>query len=891
MAITAGIALMSSATTFAIGGAAAMIGGTFMTHFLVTTAMGVALNALTPKPSFPTGTSQANSANLGYQVSSRGAAQNHQIIYGQTKIGGVLVFDAVSGESNKVFHRIIAFAGHEIEEFTTFYFNDETLTLTTDTDSNGDTYYKPTLSTDASGGTSTRYNDFVRIYQRKGGTENNTAIGSLVSSGVNWTQDHKLQGRAYAYIRLAFDADAFPNGMPDISAIIKGKKVYDPRTSTTAYSSNPAICVRDYLTSTDYGLGEVTASIDDDLVQTAANVCDFYNYPTLTGVARFTLNGAFTTAVTPYSHIIDLITSMGGLMWYGQGKWRMRAAHYVAPTVSFDEDDFRSGVNVSTRHSRRDNFNTVKGVFRGPETDYQPTDYAEVTNAAFRTTDNNQISTYSLNLPFTDDFDICRRLALITLERNRQQLTVQSSFGMRAFQVQVGDIIRLSMTRMGWTNKEFEVVQWTFGLQADNDLQVHMTLREISESVFDDVSDGIIYERDNTTLLSPFEVPAVGVAASALTKIITEKIVTELAATVTTSDASRIDRVEVQYRLAGQTPEGEYLPMGTGELGKYSVLDLNRDFYDIRARGINTFGVKGQWAYELNFELDPPDAEPQDVVGFDFEISAGTCFLTWVPVGDLDLSYYQIRHTPVTTGTANDLWATSNTVIEKVARPATFATVPARSGTFLIKAIDKVGQYSVNATAKVIPAGSLPTLGVSVTQTENPAFVGNGDVANVNTTVDTSATPDELTINSTAAATPEGTYIFGGALSGSQTASSADYIDLGTSRTAICTGSVAFIRHVDYANVWDNIPQNWETWPNTFDQWTNEEADFGDFSAVTYVQATDDDPAGATPTYGQWFLANGQQVVGRGFRFKVVLSAINTGVSPGVVTLTATIGY
>ena len=102
---------------------------------------------------------------------------------------------------------------------------------------------------------------------------------------------------------------------------------------------------------------------------------------------------------------------------------------------------------------------------------------------------------------------------------------------------------------------------------------------------------------------------------------------------------------------------------------------------------------------------------------------------------------------------------------------------------------------------------------------------------------------------------------------------------------------MAFIRHVDYANVWDNIPQNWETWPNTFDQWTNEEADFGDFSAVTYVQATDDDPAGATPTYGQWFLANGQQVVGRGFRFKVVLSAINTGVSPGVVTLTATIGY
>jgi hypothetical protein len=31
-----------------------------------------------------------------------------------------------------------------------------------------------------------------------------------------------------------------------------------------------------------------------------------------------------------------------------------------------------------------------------------------------------------------------------------------------------------------------------------------MTLREIGESVFDEVDDGIVYERDNTTLPSPF---------------------------------------------------------------------------------------------------------------------------------------------------------------------------------------------------------------------------------------------------------------------------------------------------------------------------------------------------------------------------------------------------
>ncbi len=657
MAISAGMAIMSTATTGAMIGAgmsAAYIGGTMMTHFLVTTAMGAALNALAPKPSIPNVSTGSNAANRGYQISSRGSAQNHQIIYGQTKVGGAIVFDAVSGVNNKILHRVIAFAGHEIEEFSTFYFNDEALTLTTDTDSNGDTYYKPTVATTKTGATSTRYNDYVRIYQRKGGTENNTAITALISGGVAWTQDHKLQGVAYAYFRMEFDADAFPNGVPEITCIIKGKKVYDPRSSSTAWSDNPALCLRDYITSTSYGLGEGSASIDDDAVTVAADVCQYKNYDvnnadpasTKTGGLRFTMDGSFTTAVTPHDHMMDMLTAMAGLIWYGQGKWRMKAGHYVAPTVTFTEDDLRSNVQVSTRHSRRDNFNTVKGVFRGPATDYQPTDYAEVTNAAFRTADNNQISTYDVDLPFTDSFDIARRLALITLERNRQQLTVQVSLGMRAFQVQVGDIVKMTIARFGWTNKEYEVVQWTFGLQEDNDLRCNLVLREISASVFDDISDGIVYERDNTTLLSPFEVPPVAIATSneygGVFKVVSDKLLRELQLDVTAADASRIDRVEVQYRVANT---GDYLNIGTGGLGRYSVLDLDEANYDARVRGVNTFGVKGEYSYLLNFLLAPLDTPPADVVSNDFifEVSGGTLFLQWEPIADLDLSYYQIK--------------------------------------------------------------------------------------------------------------------------------------------------------------------------------------------------------------------------------------------------------
>lgn len=900
MAATVGALILTGSTA----AAATATGLTLLAYnavgYLATTALtSVVLSGLMPKPNLGGG---ANQANLGYQVSSRGAAQNHQIIYGQTKVGGAIIFDAVSGENNKILHRVIAFAGHEIEEFSTFYFNDEYLTLTTATDSNGDTYYKPTNSTDKAGNTSTRYNDYVRIYLKDGGSGNSSAIQALIQAGVDWTQDHKLEGVAYAYIRLEFNADAFPNSVPQITCKIKGKKVYDPRSDTTVWSDNPALCIRDYLTNTAYGLGEGSASIDDDAVETAANVCQYYNYPTLTGAKRFTCNGSFTTAVTPHDHLQSMLTSMGGMLWYGQGNWRMRAAHYVAPTVSFDEGDLRSSINVSTRHSRRDNFNKVKGVFRGPETDYQPTDYAEVVGelnpetgvSVFVEADNGQVSIYNHDLPFTDDFGICRRLALIMLERNRQQLSVQASFGMKAFQVQVGDIIQLSVSRMGWTNKEFEVVHWTFGLSNDKDLQVTLSLREISSNVFDDIADGLIYERDNTTLLSPFEVPTVSVAPAnqygGVFKVVSEKLLRELQLNVTTSDASRLNYVEVQYRVAST---GDYLPLGQGDVGRYSVLDLDEGNYDARVRGVNTFGVKGDWSYATNFLLAPLDTPPADIDPSDisFEISTGTIFINWEPIADLDLSYYQLKHTSSTSissvSAANTAWGTSNIVVNRVARPATSVALPARSGTFLIKAVDKAGNYSDNAGYVVVAASALPVLGNNITQTETNDYNTSG---NTNITVDTSTNPDEITINDTSAASPTGTYTFGGDLSGAQTQSNASYIDVGTSRTVTASSTLTQARHIDYSQVFDNIPQNWDTWPGNFDDWTDEDAAFGDFSSIVEVRATPDDPSGS-PTWGAFGPADGSQYVGRGFQFRVRLNATNSSVSPAITALTGTIGY
>jgi len=819
------IAGMSALTLIAIGVATQVV-------------LGAAMRALMPKPSL-------GGANRGYQTTVIGTALDHQIIYGKMRVGGARIYDEATGQNNKYLHRVVAVAGHEIQSFDEIYINDEVVTL------------------DGSGNVTSpsKYNGKVRIKLHLG-SPNQTADTFLVDESAHWTTEHRLRGIAYMYIRLAFDADVFPNGIPEITATISGKKVYDPRTSTTVWSDNPALCLRDYLTSS-YGIAEDTANIDDTLVIAAANVCDQTN--TIAGTTRYTCNGAFTTASTPYDMINALLTSMDGSLWYAQGSWRMKPAYWTAPVLDLNEDDLRSSVSVSTRHSRRNNFNTVKGTFRGEESNWQTTDYPQVTNAAFVAADGGQESVADVDLPFTDNSIEARRIARISLERNRQQLTVNASFGLKTLQVQVGDNIRLTNSRFGWDNKEFEVIAWNFGLTDGLDLQTQMTLRETAESVYDEVDDGVVYERDNTTLLSPFSVPSVGLSVLAEAQVSNQKVSNIAVATVTSSRPEGIDYVEVEYKLS---TESTYSSFGQGPLGEFKVRDLQVADYDFRARAINTFGIKGEFFNISDVEINAFIGDPSDVSSLTTELSGGTLFLSWPPVPDADLSHYEVKHNSNTTGAT---WGNSTTIIEKIARPGTSATVPARSGTFLIRAYDKEDNFSVAVTTSVVLPSELPQLGQTDTQTEDPTFSGT----KTNTTVISS----NLEIDDTSAASPTGEYLF------------SNYIDTGSSRNARITGIRTFTRGYDNGTLlWDSIPQNFDTWPGNFDTWTDETAEFGDVSIAIYVSATPDDPA-SSPTWGSYVPANGAIVVGRAFRFKAILSSTNTNFTPVVSALSATVEY
>ena len=247
----------TAASAFAAGGIGALSfsafglsltgGMAFAAQVLVRTALGYAMSALS-------GSDTGTKGEGGYTVSALGAASPTAFIYGQVRIGGIIFYQETTGAKNKYLHQCVAIADHEIEEFTSIYLNDEELTL------DGDGVCTAPA----------KYANIVRVKEHLG-ADDQVADVDLVSESEQWTSDHKASGIAYLYVRFTYSKDKYPNGIPDISCLVKGKKVLDTRSATTAYSANPAMCLRDYLITAKIA---TASEIDTTSFEAAANICD-----------------------------------------------------------------------------------------------------------------------------------------------------------------------------------------------------------------------------------------------------------------------------------------------------------------------------------------------------------------------------------------------------------------------------------------------------------------------------------------------------------------------------------------------------------------------------------------------------------------------------------------
>ena len=459
----AAIATYAFPAAMAAGGISAFVAYA-ATYIAVSAVTSWAISALSPKPDFSSFGSQ------GTLVNARDATAPVDFVYGQIRKGGTVSYYESTGEKNKFLHQIIVLAGHEVQQIGDIYVNDEIVTLDGDGFVTGDTW-----------------NSKIRI-QKFDGSQTSAPADLLAESELTGsdalTSDFVGNGIAYLYVRYEYDGEVFASGVPLITAVVQGKKVYDPRTSTIAYSNNAALCIRDFITST-YGLSD--SAIDDVSFSAAANESD-ENVALSDGGTekRYTING-IVKASSPTGKVLgDMATACAGTLFWGSGYWKLKVGAYTAPVKTLTLDDLRGPINLQTRSSTRDSFNGVGGTFNNADGDFITADYPAIKSNVFKDEDGGDEMLLDLPLPFTTSASTAQRIAKMTLYRGREQMTISADFGLEAFNIEVGDIIAFDNDRYGFDGKEFEVIGWKFASdQEAGDLRVTLTLQETSEAAFD----------------------------------------------------------------------------------------------------------------------------------------------------------------------------------------------------------------------------------------------------------------------------------------------------------------------------------------------------------------------------------------------------------------------
>jgi len=843
----------------AAGAASAAIGGGIIgavVGLAISTGISLVGQSLTQKKAKAPDLSAFRATLRDRTVLIRQPVVSRKLIYGKARVSGPLVY-VQSTDNNNYLHLVIALASHQVQAINDVYLDD-------------------TISTDP------KFSGLVRI-EKFLGTESQAASANLISeSGGKWTSAHQGKGVAYLYVRLRWDENVWTNGIPSIKADVEGDcLVEDPRQAGSptyyAYTRNPALLIRHYLKDPIYGLGCGDDEIDDDYFIAAANICDeqveYGSSSPSTFENRYYCDGVIDTANSPQEILQELLTSCGGRLVYSGGKWRLYVAAWDAPTLSFDEGDLVAPIKVRTRVSAREAFSAIKGVYVSPENLWVASDYPAIKSEAQRAALGLAAHRYKdHDLPFTTSPTMAQRLAKIELLKARQPITVEAVFNLSAFRFQAGDTIMLSNTRFGWTDKEFECVEWALAVQQDQGgnpaLVVQVMLRETVSTIYDwsTSEEQAVDDAPNTDLPDAFNIDPPG--QPAITEQLYETttgrgVAVKALLSWAASPHAFVSQYEPSYRLVGAT-DWVVLPR-TGSLTS-EIPDIAPGTYDFRVRAITGIGSAS----------DPDDAlTRREIYGLGAAPAAptirglqrfgGQAYITLDLHPALDVRIggrLLVRHSEATSAAE---WSESFSIGDPDGYPGASVNLilPLKPGSYLIRAEDSTGQQSETWAQVSTDGADIREFADVSTVQEDDDFLGEKSGVVVDGTVlkltgvglfDDIPDFDEVaSLDDYGGTTASGTYYF---------AAGFDFTTKSRRRLRSIIGGIVVNTNDLIDSRTDNI-----------DDWLDFDGDDGGSAADCWVEAriTDDDPASSPATWSEWSRVDSTEVYCRGVELRAEL--------------------
>jgi hypothetical protein len=674
-----------------------------------------AISWLIPIPDIPDfGAGDFDEIEKGILLNKQSNDASIPVIYGERLVGGTRVFlDSGGGTTNQYLYMAIVMAEGEINSIEEIRIDDKAVTWASslsdgtevEVNSSDANFYKADPNVEGSSAES-----LIRV-EPHFGTDGQSASG-ILSALSNWGANHKLSGLCYLALRFKWNQDAF-TGIPRVQAKIKGKKVKTYNGSlveqSASYSVNPAWCLLDYLTNERYGKGLAISSIDLQSFYDASLVCETQVTPYSGGsdINIFDTNAVIDTSRKIIENVRELVKGCRGYLPYSSGKYSLVIETTGTASITLTEDDILNGYNLSSP-SKNERYNRCIVSFVNPDRNFQvdevqfpPIDDSGLPSADQHATMKNADGGILLEGRF--DFKTitspyqAEEMAEIILRRSRESLTLSLNVSFDAYDLAIGEIVNITHSSLGFSAKPFRIIEITF----NEDYTIGLSLVEYQASHYTWATKTQQATIPTTNLPNPFTIqpPTSLTLTDELVEYNDGTVITRLNIVITASPDKFVSRYEVEVKQLtdrnGNAVSDNFRIIGQGISLNYQMLNvIDNAQYQVRCRAINGLNVVSSYV-TANRQIVGQTAVPSDVEDFAINVIGDQALLSWSAIPDLDLDYYTIRFS---TDLLNPSWANSFDLVDRVGRPATNITLPLKTGAYLIKANDKLGNQSANET-------------------------------------------------------------------------------------------------------------------------------------------------------------------------------------------------
>jgi hypothetical protein len=518
-------ALTYSVESFAIGvtivtaiGIAATYGATVaaVAAFAINLAVSAIISKVFFSPSQPSGGGVADSIsggspNPGNRQQIPPATDNKiPVVYGTAWVGGAIVDLSITSDNQKLYYCLA------LSEVT-----NTNQGQTADTITFGTIYYggkrvvfDPTeqfkvikLVDESTGIEDTSIAGKINIYLYSNGSNSPTnssqsAISLMNSAGLTyvWANSKLFTNCAFAIVQLTYSQ----------TANIRG--IEQTKFQVTNSRNSAGDCIQDYLINTRYGAALPLAQINTASL-TALNTYSNQNftYTTYTGSTttqpRFKFNGTIDTNRTVMDNLQDMSSCCDALIKYNEvtAQWGVivQSPTYTV-AMALNDSNIVSAISVSPTDIAA-SYNFVECKF--PDSTNQDAfnaanfDLAQIAPTLLYP--NEPVNKISLSLPFVNNNVQAQYLANRILKSAREDLVVQAETNFIGIQLDAGDIVTVTNTNYGWTDKLFRLNKVNQTFTDDGAIIVKLNMSEFNPAVFDDVNITQFTPSVNTGIGSP----------------------------------------------------------------------------------------------------------------------------------------------------------------------------------------------------------------------------------------------------------------------------------------------------------------------------------------------------------------------------------------------------